>query len=159
MEGGGVGQDSLEVISRFQQRDAPIFSAISGFLRTNLLSFMSGDILPGVHCQRAEVEACRTPDSSSVFLDLRLSGAAMDQLKSCLPDCDIPQRRVELSSVSRRKKRRFIPPVPIEWFDCACVLPGKALAVGLIFRRLAKMKKMDSVVLTQAALNQHGFSR
>jgi hypothetical protein len=61
--------------------------------------------------------------------------------------------------VMRRKKRQFIPPVPIEWFDRACVLPGKALAVGLILRRLTKLKKTDTVVLTQAALDQHGISR
>ena len=76
-----------------------------------------------------------------------------------IPDLDIPQRRVELRVVRRRKKRQFIPPVPIEWFNQACVLPGKALAVGLILRRLAKLKKTNTVVLTQAALDLHGISR
>ena len=76
-----------------------------------------------------------------------------------IPDLDIPQRRVEPRVVRRRKKRQFIPPVPIEWFNQACVLPGKALAVGLILLRLAKLKKTNTVVLTQAALDQHGISR
>jgi hypothetical protein len=76
-----------------------------------------------------------------------------------VPDCEIPQRRVELSGVRRRKQRRFIPPVSIEWFDRACVLPGKALAVGLILWRLVKLKKTNTVVLTQAALDQRGISR
>jgi hypothetical protein len=47
----------------------------------------------------------------------------------------------------------------MEWFDRACVLPGKALAVGLILWRLAKLKRANTFVLTQASLNQHRISR
>jgi hypothetical protein len=77
---------------------------------------------------------------------------------SQVPDSLIPSRRVE-SARDRKKATHFIPPVPLGWFDRACVLPGKALAVGLILWRLAKMQHTDTVTLTQAALKQHGLGR
>jgi hypothetical protein len=77
---------------------------------------------------------------------------------SKVPDSLIPSRRVE-SARDRKKATHFIPPVPLGWFDRACVLPGKALAVGLILWRLAKMRNTDTVTLTQAALKQHGLGR
>jgi hypothetical protein len=45
------------------------------------------------------------------------------------------------------------------WFDRACVLPGKALAVWMVLWFLAKVKRATTFVLTQAALNQHGITR
>jgi hypothetical protein len=39
------------------------------------------------------------------------------------------------------------------------VLPGKALAVGLILWRLSRMRGSKTVKLTQAALKQHGLAR
>ena len=75
---------------------------------------------------------------------------------SKVPDSLIPTRRVE-SQRDRRRRTHFIPPVPLGWFDRACVLPGKALAVGLILWRLATMRHTDTVTLTQAALKQHGL--
>ena len=77
---------------------------------------------------------------------------------SKVPDSLIPSRRVE-SARDRKKATHFIPPVPLGWFDRACVLPGKALAVGLILWRLATMRHTDTVTLTQAALKQHGLGR
>jgi hypothetical protein len=74
-------------------------------------------------------------------------------------DGPIPERKVELASLAERKGRRFIPPVPMPWFDRACVLPGKALAVGHILWYLAKRQRASTVVLTQAALDQHGLGR
>src|SRR5262249_33975620 len=71
----------------------------------------------------------------------------------------IPERKLELPSVTERKVRRFIPPVPMPWFDRACVLPGKALAVGMVLWYLAPRRRGRTVALTQAALNQHGLNR
>jgi hypothetical protein len=71
----------------------------------------------------------------------------------------LSEQKVELRSVTRRRQRRFIPPVPLEWFDRACVLPGKALAVGLVLWRLARVRRSNTVRLTQAAVAQHGLSR
>jgi hypothetical protein len=84
-----------------------------------------------------------------------------DQLRldwSQVPDSQVPARKVK-GTVEKRRKRRFIPPVPMEWFDRACVLPGKALAVSLILWRLSKVRKTPTVVLTNAALKQHGLNR
>ena len=77
---------------------------------------------------------------------------------SKVPDSLVPTRRVE-SQRDRRRRTHFIPSVPLGWFDRACVLPGKALAVGLILWRLATMRHTDTVTLTQAALKQHGLGR
>jgi hypothetical protein len=71
----------------------------------------------------------------------------------------LPEQKVELRSVTRRRGRRFIPPVPLAWFDRACVLPGKALAVGLALWRLTRVRRSNTVRLTQAAVAQHGLSR
>src|SRR5262245_27298921 len=46
-----------------------------------------------------------------------------------VPDSQVPSRKVDLSLVRRRQARRFIPPIPLYWFNRACRLPGKALAV------------------------------
>ena len=78
---------------------------------------------------------------------------------SKVPDCQVPAQRVELASVRSRTGRRFIPSVPMAWFDRACVLPGKALAVWMVLWFLAKVKKTTTFVLTQAALNQHRITR
>jgi hypothetical protein len=69
------------------------------------------------------------------------------------------ERRVELATVRRRKGGRFVAPVPLAWFQRACRLPGKALAVALVVWHLARMRKTDTVRLTQAALNEFGVSR
>ena len=76
-----------------------------------------------------------------------------------LPAPLIPARKLELGVHRRRKRNRFIPSTPLAWFDRACRLPGKALAVGLILRRLAKVHKSDTVTLTNATLQQYGLSR
>jgi hypothetical protein len=78
---------------------------------------------------------------------------------SNVPDSAIPERKVESNHAQKQKGRRYIPSVPLAWFDRACVLPGKALAVGLILWRLARMKRSNTVVLTSAALTQHGLRR
>src|SRR5215510_887245 len=74
-------------------------------------------------------------------------------------DAEIPTRKVELSTQGRRKAGQYIPPVPLAWFDRACVLPGKALAVGMVLWRLARLKKTNRVVLANAALKRHGLGR
>src|SRR5215510_8498654 len=74
-------------------------------------------------------------------------------------DAEIPTRKVELPTRGRRKAGQYIPPVPLAWFDRACVLDGKALAVGMILWRLARVKKTKSVVLSNAALKRHGLGR
>jgi hypothetical protein len=87
---------------------------------------------------------------------------SIDDLRSAtldVPDEQVPTKKVELGTVRRRKEKRYIPAVPLTWFDRACVLPGKALAVALVLWRLAKVQKTDTVVLTQAALQQHGLGR
>jgi hypothetical protein len=71
----------------------------------------------------------------------------------------IPERKVELPTLVGRRGRRFIPPVPMPWFDRACVLPGKALAVGMVLWYLARRAGSLTTALTQGALNQHGISR
>jgi hypothetical protein len=74
-------------------------------------------------------------------------------------ECPVPERKVELKSIQRRIKGRFIPPIPMPWFDRAAVLPGKALAVGMVLWYLARRGRSQTVVLTQAALKQHGLGR
>jgi hypothetical protein len=78
---------------------------------------------------------------------------------SRVQDTEIPTRKIELPTRERRKAGQYIPPVSLAWFDRACVLPGKALAVGLVLWRLARLKKTNNVVLTNAALKRHGLSR
>jgi hypothetical protein len=75
-----------------------------------------------------------------------------------VPDSQIPTRKVE-SPRDRRRCNLFIPAIPLKWFDRACCLPGKALAVGLILWRLVKMRKSDTVPLTTTTLKQHGLGR
>src|SRR5262245_42706803 len=76
-----------------------------------------------------------------------------------VPDSQIPARKLVSNTIRQRTAKRFIPPVPLDWFNRACVLPGKALAVGLLLWRLARLKRTWTVVLTQAGLSQSGLSR
>jgi hypothetical protein len=78
---------------------------------------------------------------------------------SKVPDSQIPTRLVDLPRNRQRRSKQFIPPVPLDWFDLACRLPGKALAVGLILWRQSRLEKSKTVVLTQTALNRYGVTR
>jgi hypothetical protein len=76
-----------------------------------------------------------------------------------VPDKAVPEQKVELTSLGGRRGGQYVPGVPIELFDRACVLPGKALAVYLLLWRQSRIEKRATVVLTSAGLEQHGIRR
>jgi hypothetical protein len=71
----------------------------------------------------------------------------------------VTERRVELPTVRGKKSRRFIAPIPLPWVQAACKLPGKALAVALAIWHLARMRKSDTVELSQTRLSEFGVKR
>src|SRR5262245_58210201 len=71
----------------------------------------------------------------------------------------VPEKKVDLPTVQDRRARRFIAPMPLTWFLTACRLPGKAPVLAVVIWHLARLKKSDTFVLTQASLNQFGISR
>jgi hypothetical protein len=76
-----------------------------------------------------------------------------------VPDDAVPEQKVELTGLGGRRRGQYVPAVPMELFDRACVLPGKALAVYLLLWRQSRVEKRATVVLTSAGLAQHGISR
>jgi hypothetical protein len=75
------------------------------------------------------------------------------------PDSQIPVRRVELPSHQRRRDGRFIPPVPLLWYQRACRLPGKAPVVAAVLWYLRRVRKSHPVALTQTTLSEFGVTR
>jgi hypothetical protein len=71
----------------------------------------------------------------------------------------IPERQVELATVKSRTKKRFIPPIPMEWFLRACILPGKTPVVAMIVWYLFRLKGSKAFVLTQVSLRPFGVTR
>src|SRR5262245_16699890 len=71
-----------------------------------------------------------------------------DTLRIQHPTHPTGEVRVELATLKRRNRGRFIPPVPEELFARAARLPRKALAVYLVLWQQAKLKQSDTVVLT-----------
>jgi hypothetical protein len=78
---------------------------------------------------------------------------------SHVPDSQIPTRKVELPSARRRKGGRFIPPIPLGWFQRACQLHGKAPVLACVLWYLYRLKKSKTFGLAQARLNGFGISR
>jgi hypothetical protein len=79
---------------------------------------------------------------------------------SRMPDSQVPARRVGLPSTRKRKVGRFIPPIPLGWFQRACQLPGKApVVLASVLWYLYRLKKSNTFVLAQARLNDFGISR
>jgi hypothetical protein len=71
----------------------------------------------------------------------------------------VPERKVELATTARRRKSRFIPPIPLEWFARACRLPGKAAALAAAIWYLFRRQGSGTVHLTQTSLEEFGISR
>jgi len=71
----------------------------------------------------------------------------------------VAEVKVELASVSRKRAGRFIPPMPLAWFQRACRLPGKAALVAVIVWYRWRLAKSATFVLSQAALGEFGVSR
>jgi DNA-binding transcriptional ArsR family regulator len=71
----------------------------------------------------------------------------------------VAEKKVELTTVRARRARQFIPPVPMEWFRRACLLPGKALVVALVAWYRSKVERSPTVILTQTGLSELGVSR
>ena len=68
-------------------------------------------------------------------------------------------RKVELNVMRERRERRFIPPMPYQWFLRACRLPGKAAILAAVLWYLHKLRRENPVRLTQVTLNDFGVSR
>jgi hypothetical protein len=71
----------------------------------------------------------------------------------------IPEKKVELPTTRRIRSGRFIPPMPMEWFRRACRLPGKAGLMAVVVWYLSKVRKSDTVTLSQATLDEFSISR
>jgi DNA-binding transcriptional ArsR family regulator len=67
---------------------------------------------------------------------------------------------VALPDNRKRKYRRFIlGPLPLEWFQVAANLPGKALHIGLALWYLSGLKKSRTIRLTSQARSGFGIGR
>jgi hypothetical protein len=75
------------------------------------------------------------------------------------PGDRVGERKVELASVRHRRRDRFIPPMPFEWFRRACLLPGKAAILAAALWYLSRRRGSATVRLSQASLNEFGISR
>ena len=71
----------------------------------------------------------------------------------------VAEKKVELATARRRRAGRFVAPMPLEWFRLACRLPGKAAALAVVIWHLARLRKSDTLVLTQTSLDEFGISR
>jgi hypothetical protein len=71
----------------------------------------------------------------------------------------VAERKVESAAVRKRRGGRFVAPIPLPWFLRASRLPGKALALAVVARHLARLRRSDTVALTQAFLGEFGISR
>jgi hypothetical protein len=69
------------------------------------------------------------------------------------------EERVELPSTRRRQAQRFIPAMPLSWFQRACRLPGKAPLVAVLLWYRSRLERSATVTLSQAFLGQFGVSR
>jgi hypothetical protein len=78
---------------------------------------------------------------------------------SQIPDYQVPAKRVELPSVRRKRAGRFIPPIPLAWYQRACQLPGKASVMASVLWYLCRIKKSKTFVLAQSRLNEFGLTR
>jgi hypothetical protein len=78
---------------------------------------------------------------------------------SQVPDSQIPARKVELTTTARRKAAKFIPPMPLDWYQRACRLRGKAPVVATVLWYLSRLKKSKTIVLSQTRLNEFGITR
>src|SRR5262245_34918402 len=77
-----------------------------------------------------------------------------------VPDSQpVAERKVELAAVRRRRAGRCVAPMPLEWFRLACRLPGKAAALAVVIWHLARLRKSDTLILTQTSLDEFGISR
>jgi hypothetical protein len=78
---------------------------------------------------------------------------------SQVPDYEVPAKRVELPSVRRRRAGRFIPPIPLGWYQRACQLPGKAPVLASALWYLHRLKRSKSFVVAHSQLNGFGLTR
>ena len=69
------------------------------------------------------------------------------------------ETKVELASVRRKVASRFVPPMPLSWFQRACRLPGKASIVATAAWYRSKLAGRGEFALSQAALTEFGVSR
>lgn len=67
--------------------------------------------------------------------------------------------KVPLTSVKARRRGRFVPPMPLDWFQKACRLKGKAPIVAAALWYRSRLARSVSVALGQAALAGFGVSR
>lgn len=59
-----------------------------------------------------------------------------------------------------KQRGKFLKgPIPLEWLNKAANLPGKSLHVALALRFWAGIKKTQTVVLSNIALNSFGITR
>jgi hypothetical protein len=78
---------------------------------------------------------------------------------SRVPDSAVPARKVVLPTTMTRAASRFIPPMPLGWFQRACRLPGKAAVLAVVLWYTSRLKGSKTFVLTQARLDGFGISR
>jgi hypothetical protein len=71
----------------------------------------------------------------------------------------VGEMKVELATVKRKRAGRFIPSMPLSWFQRACRLPGKAALVAVVLWYRSRLVKANTFVLSQAALSEFGISR
>jgi hypothetical protein len=71
----------------------------------------------------------------------------------------IPEAKVELPSIRKRRERHFLPALPELLFDCLIALPGKCLGVYLLILQRSRMENRNPVVLTSTRLDRCGLSR
>jgi len=69
------------------------------------------------------------------------------------------EQKIELPSTKQRIARRFIPPIPLGWFQRACRLPGKAPVLAAVIYYRWKVTGSKPFVLTQASLTPFAISR
>src|SRR5437870_3990955 len=70
-----------------------------------------------------------------------------------------PGQKVELETMRRKRHGRFIPPMPLDWFERVSRLPGKAPVVATLLWYRSKREGSATVTLTQVFLNTFGISR
>jgi hypothetical protein len=71
----------------------------------------------------------------------------------------LPEIKVELPSIRKRREKHFVPAIPERLFDRLVALPGKCLGVYLILLQRSCMEKRNAVALTSTRLNRCGITR
>jgi hypothetical protein len=71
----------------------------------------------------------------------------------------VGEMKVELATVKQKRAGRFIPSMPLPWFQRACRLKGKACLVAAILWYRSRLAKADTFILSQAMLSEFGISR